>query len=290
MSSSRSLVANGELANTDTVGSPWRLDGRVAVVTGGSKGIGLAVVHEFLERGAYVLFCGRDEDTLLAAAQSIEPDRLKRALPVMADVSDPAGRKMLWDAALQFSARVNGIEGNVEEEAAVDILVNNAGMNIRKRAEEYTAEEVQEIFQTNFDSAFHLSQIFFPALCRASITEASVINISSVAGGPTALKTGAPYAATKAAMNQLTANLALEWAPHHIRVNGVAPWYISTPLADQVLSDAEYRSRVIERTPMARVGAADEVARAVAFLAMPASSYITGHTLKVDGGFTISGF
>jgi Tropinone reductase 1 len=118
---------------------------------------------------------------------------------------------------------------------------------------------------------------------------ACVVNNASVAG-LTHLRTGAPYGMSKAAMIQLTRNLAVEWAPWDIRVNAVAPWYIDTPLARQVLADPDYERQVLERTPMGRVGRPEEVARAIAFLCMPASAYVTGQTLAVDGGFSVYGF
>jgi Tropinone reductase 1 len=116
-----------------------------------------------------------------------------------------------------------------------------------------------------------------------------VVNNASVAG-LTHLRTGAPYGMSKAGMIQLTRNLSAEWAEEGIRVNAVAPWYIRTPLADQVLRDPAFREEVLNRTPMGRVGEVEECARAIAFLCMPAASYITGHCLVVDGGFSIFGF
>jgi Tropinone reductase 1 len=140
---------------------------------------------------------------------------------------------------------------------------------------------------TNLTSAFHLSQLLYPALQQSA--QGNIIFISSVSGLKH-LRTGAIYAMTKAAMIQLTKNLAVEWAPDRIRVNALAPWYISTPLAEAVLQDEVYLQDVLARTPLGRVGEPAEVAAAAAFLCMPAASYITGQCLAIDGGFSVYGF
>jgi len=141
--------------------------------------------------------------------------------------------------------------------------------------------------ETNLYSAFSLARQAHQLMKKSG--RASLVNISSVAG-LTHIRTGVVYGMTKAAMVQMTRNLAVEWAAHGIRVNAVAPWYIDTPLARQVLKNLDYLQEVLNRTPMKRIGKPEEVATAVAFLCMPASSYITGQTLAVDGGFSIYGF
>ena len=139
----------------------------------------------------------------------------------------------------------------------------------------------------NFTSAFELSRLLHPLLKQAAAKReggSAVVNIGSVAG-LAAIRTGVPYGASKAAISQMTRGLAGEWAADGIRVNAVAPWYIRTPLAETVLKDEVYAAEVIARTPMRRVGEPREVATVAAFLAMGASSYITGQTVAADGGF-----
>ena len=151
--------------------------------------------------------------------------------------------------------------------------------SIRKASVDYSSEDLEFIWQTNFFSMFALTTACHGLLKRkradgAAFTS-SVINIGSVAG-VTCMKSGTPYSSTKAAMNQLTGNWACEWGLDGIRVNCVAPWYINTELAQQVLKDEAYKASVLERTPMGRVGEPREVAGLVAFLCLPISGYITG--------------
>ena len=251
----------------------WTLAGKTALITGGTRGIGAAIVEEFLHLGAEVLFVARDEKQI--------GDRIEQwngigpiIAGIQADVSTEAGREK--------------VKTMVEEKwESLDILVNNVGTNIRKKAIEYSEDEIERIFRTNLFSSYALCRLLYPMLSAAG--KSSVVNISSVAG-ITHLRTGTVYAMTKAALNQLTRNLAAEWAQENIRVNAVVPWYIDTPLAQSVLKNPEYLQEVLQRTPMKRIGSAIEVATTVAFLCMPVASYITGQSLAVDGGFSIFGF
>ena len=244
----------------------WKLKDKLALVTGGTKGIGRGIVDELVSHKARVICTSREKPEDLPEARSI--------IYIRSDASDADDRKVL-------------VEHIDKEYGHLDILINNVGTNIRKRTDEYSDEELDFLLRTNIISSFSLARDLYPLLRKSDF--ASVVNISSVAGLKH-IRTGSVYGMTKAAMNQLTRNLAGEWGPDGIRVNSIAPWYINTPLARQVLKNDDYRKEVLSRTPMGRVGEIEEVASLAAFLCMPAASYITGQVIAVDGGFTIKGF
>jgi len=250
----------------------WNLNGKKALVTGASRGIGRAICMEMLTLGAEVVAVARGMDDL----QSMQQDRgiLASDLSLLkADVSRKEGRERVRDFCKEKFGRL-------------DILVNNVGTNIRKVALEYDDMDMYTIFSTNLHSAFELSRDCFPMMQEKG---GSIVNLSSVAG-VTHLRTGVIYAMTKAAINQMTRNLAVEWANRNIRVNAVSPWYTRTPLAETVLQDPAYRSQVLERTPLGRIGEPEEVASLVAYLCMDHAAYITGQVIHVDGGFLVNGF
>ena len=252
----------------------WRLDGQQALVTGASRGLGLAIAAELARRGADVLLVARIESTLEAAAENILKEVPDCNLEVFAaDITSDTDRDELL--------------GYCEHWTALDILVNNAGINKREATVDISSEDYFGILDTNLTACFELSRGLYPWLCESG--SASIVNISSVAG-LTHLRTGTPYAMTKAAIIQLGKNLACEWAEDNIRVNTVAPWYMRTPLAEQVLKNESYLAEVLDRTPLGRIGEPEDVARTVAFLCMPAAAYITGQCIAVDGGFSVFGF
>jgi len=249
----------------------WTLENKTALVTGGTKGIGKAIVSEFMDLGAQVIIVSRKEEDYYTLKSEIKSKKIDF---IQADVSN--------------MDNIGKIISTLEQKHnTLDILVNNVGTNIRKPTADYTSDEYDKIINTNLRSAFELSRRAYPLLKKSG--QGNIINISSVAG-QTHLRTGSVYGMTKAALIQLTKNLAGEWAKDGIRVNAVAPWYIKTPLAETVLKNEAYYNEVIGRTPMQKVGEPEDVAAAVAFLCMPAAKYITGQCISVDGGFTIYGF
>lgn len=249
----------------------WNLKNKKALVTGGTKGIGKAIVKEFIDLGAEVIVVARNKSDFIELQNDLNTDKISF---IEADVSS------IGD--------INKIFYSIEQKGnSLDILVNNVGMNIRKKTIEYTIEEYNTIVNTNLRSAFELSKLAYPLLKKSE--QGNIINISSVAG-QTHIRTGSIYGMTKAAMDQLTKNLASEWAEDGIRVNAVSPWYTKTPLADTVLKNIDYLKEVLDRTPLKRIGNPEDVSAAVAFLCMPAAAHITGQCISVDGGFTINGF
>jgi Tropinone reductase 1 len=253
--------------------SKWLLDGKRALITGGTKGIGLATAEEFLQLGAEVIITARHAEALDACIARWTAAGF-RAYGVAGD----AGEQDDCVRLLEFvQAKWGGL----------DILVNNAGTNIRKPTSEYSEEEISTIFDTNLKSAFGLCRLFYPML--RSTEKGCIVNVSSIAG-LAHMRSGSPYGMTKAAMNQMTRNLAVEWAKDGIRVNAVAPGFTKTPLTEFWQGNDAYMQELAHKTPLARMGEAEEIAAAIAFLAMPASSFTTGQCLCVDGGFIINAF
>ncbi|KAF7811394.1 tropinone reductase-like protein [Senna tora] len=255
-------------------GSRWTLKGMSALVTGGTRGIGHAVVEELAEFGATVYTCSRNEIELAKCLKEWQ-DKGFTVYGSVCDVSSrPQREKLIEEAASKLNGKLN-------------ILVNNVGTNIRKQTIEYTLEEYSKLMNTNLESVYHLCQLAY-SLLKAS-GNGSIVFISSVAG-LSAIGSGSIYAATKAAINQLTKNLACEWAKDNIRSNCVAPWYTKTSLVEHLLEDKEFVNDILSRTPIKRIAEAHEVSSLVAFLCLPAASYINGQVVSVDGGMTVNSF
>ncbi len=249
----------------------FNLDGQVALVTGAARGLGRAIALALAHAGADVALGLRDVKADAALTSEIE-SLGRRALPLQMDV-----------------AHLNQIHSAVEEAERVlgkiDILVNNAGIAPTNLAEEVTEEDFDRTLAINLKGTFFTSQ----AVGRKMIKQGRggrIINMSSQAGF-IALPTEAIYCMTKAGLAHLTKCLAIEWGKHNINVNAVAPTFIRTPGTEPALSDPAFHDDVVERiAALHRIGEPVEVAGAVVFLASPAASLITGHTIVIDGGWT----
>ncbi|WP_043933652.1 SDR family NAD(P)-dependent oxidoreductase [Bacillus sp. EB01] len=252
----------------------FRLDGKRAIVTGAGRGIGRALSLALAEAGADVAILSRTASDLGETSELIHKQG-RRALIIPGDVTKR-----------EFA--VQAIRTVKEEWGGVDILINNAGMNIRSKALDVTDDEWETIMNTNLKSAFMFSQETGRVM-KEQGTGGRILSITSV-GGHVALRTGVVYAATKAAIIQMTKVLALEWGQYNINVNAIGPWYFKTPLTEKLLADQEYVKDILDVTPLKRVGELPELAGPAIFLASDAGSYVHGQTLFVDGGMTIQGF
>ncbi|KAI3751327.1 hypothetical protein L2E82_22395 [Cichorium intybus] len=256
------------------INSRWSLAGLTALVTGGTHGIGYAVVEELAELGAVVHTCSRNEAELNQRLQEWSAKGFTVTGSVCDATSRPDREQLLQKVSSIFNGKLN-------------ILINNVGTNIAKPALEYTAEEYSFLMATNLESCYHMSQLANPLLKASG--SGSIVFVSSVAGSVNVDNTSI-YGPTKAAMNQLAKNFACEWAKDNIRANTVAPGITRTPLVERFLNTEEFLGPMLSRIPLKRVAEPNEVSSMVAFLCLPAASYITGQTILVDGGFTVNGF
>ena len=238
--------------------------GKVALVTGGTRGIGEAIAQAFVDAGATVVVTARQREGL---------DALAKRLPVEGetlDVGDVAAGEAVVAAVVARHGRI-------------DVLVNNAGTSIRQPTGQVTEEAWDRMFAANTRGLFFLSQ----AVGRTMVARGggAIVNIGSVAQ-VLGRREMAAYAASKGGVAQITRALALEWARHGVRVNCVAPAYVRTPLVEPVFKRPELMEEILRRTPLGRVAEPREIAGPVLFLASDLASYVTGQTLFVDGGWT----
>ncbi|NYZ14397.1 glucose 1-dehydrogenase [Azospirillum sp. RWY-5-1] len=250
--------------------SLFDLSGSVAVVTGGGRGIGRSLAAGLAGAGAEVVLCGRTPEPLAATADELAAEGA-RVWWKTADVSREEDVAALAAAVLERSGRV-------------DVLVNNAGINPIYRAAEETSEmEWRSIIDINLTGTFLCCRHFGTAMLARQ--RGSIINISSI-GGHVALRKTLPYCAAKGGLEQLTKVLAVDWAPSGVRVNSIAPGFVETELTVRVREHPKISQRLLGQTPMGRFCGTDELTGAAVFLASAASSYVTGHSLVVDGGWT----
>jgi 2-deoxy-D-gluconate 3-dehydrogenase len=249
------------------------LSGRVAVVTGGNGGIGLGMARGLAKAGAAVMVVGRNAAKNERAVAELTALR-GQAAASQADLTDDAAcRRLAADTVDRFGR--------------LDILVNNAGINIRKAPQAYSMAEWRQILETNLTSAFACSQAAHPAMKRAG--GGKIINIGSMMSifGASFV---AAYGASKGGLVQLTKALAVAWAPDNIQVNAVLPGWIDTDLTKRARQDvAGLHERVLGRTPAGRWGQPADFAGIAVFLASPASDFVTGTAIPVDGGYSVQG-
>ena len=247
----------------------FRLDSRIALITGSSAGIGLALARALGQAGATVVINGRDAAKVAAVAAQLQSE----GIAVHARVFDVTN-------ADSVVAAVNDIEAAI---GPIDILVNNAGMQRRAPLQDFLQADWHELMRTNLDSVFIVGQ----AVARKMIPRqrGKIINICSVQselGRPNI----APYTASKGAVKMLTKGMAIDWGPHGINVNGLGPGYFATELNAALVADDKFSTWLIGRTPSRRWGNVEDLGGAAVFLASDASNFVNGHILYVDGGVT----
>ncbi len=245
------------------------LTGKVALVTGGNGGIGLGMAKGLAEAGATVMVAGRDADKNRQAVKALGAN----ADAVAADMAEEAGVKAVVAAAVQKFGRL-------------DILVNNAGINIRKPPQDYVMEEWHRVMNINLTSLFVCCQAAYPHLKTRGGKIINIGSMMSIFGASFA----APYGASKGGVVQLTKSLASAWAGDNIQVNAVLPGWIDTELTKGAREQVSgLNEKVLARTPAARWGTPEDMAGIAVFLASPASDFITGTAIPVDGGYSAQG-
>jgi gluconate 5-dehydrogenase len=252
------------------VSSPlFDLTGRTALITGSSRGIGLTLAGGLGRAGARVVLNGRDTARLDAAARELADEGLV-VHPEAFDVTDEAA---VTDAVARIEAEL----------APIDILVNNAGMQVRRPLQEFSVTEWSRLMETNVTSAFLVGR----AVGARMLTRGAgkIINVCSVQS-ELARATIAPYSATKGALRQLTRGMCADWAPHGICVNAIGPGYFATELNAALQDDPEFDAWLRRRTPAGRWGQLEELVGVAVFLAAPASDFVHGQIIYVDGGLT----
>ena len=248
----------------------FRLDGQIALVTGGSKGLGKIMAFGLASAGARVAICSRNADEASQVAQEIAAESGQTVIGLRCDVSDAEAVPAL-------------VETVASELGDVNVLVNNAGVNIRGPIDELDFDSFRKVFQVNVDGVWLASRAVVPAMKAAG--GGRIINVASTLG-LVGLANRTPYASSKGAVVQMTRALALELAPHNILCNAICPGPFLTPMNLPIKDTEEAKKNIVGAVPLGRWGELQEICGAVVFLSSPASSYMTGSMLTVDGGWT----
>jgi gluconate 5-dehydrogenase len=247
------------------------LTGKRALITGSGQGIGFALARGMAQHGASVVINGRNADKTEEAVEKLRAEGIN-ARPAVFDVTDQAA----------VARAIDRIEA---EQGPIDILINNAGMQYRTPLEDFPVDKWDQLIRTNISSLFYVGQ----AVARHMISRKTgrIINVASVQSR--LARAGiAPYTTTKGAVKNLTAGMATDWAQYGLNINAIAPGYFKTPLNQALVDDPDFTAWLEKRTPAGRWGEVDELIGAAVFLSGPASSFVNGHTLYVDGGMTVS--
>ncbi len=249
----------------------FRLDGKIAIVTGGAGGIGEALALGLGNQGATVVVSSRNQQAIDAVAKKITDESGNEALAIASDVTDAGSVQKLVDAV-------------VEKYGRIDILVNAMGMNIKHPAFDYKMEDWDKLFDVNVKGTMIMCKAVGKVMDKQK--GGAIVNLSSVRGirGYTGGNTG--YCATKGAVELITKALALEWAPSGIRVNALGPALVITPGTKHIAEDPALAAKYAAAVPMGRIGLPEDMVGAVVYLASDAASFVSGQTIYVDGGLT----
>jgi gluconate 5-dehydrogenase len=251
--------------------SPFDLTGRIALVTGAYRGLGLAIARGMAQAGATVILNGRKPDALAAAVKELHAAG-HQADAAAFDVTDR-------------DAVVAGVAAVTAKHGTIDILVNNAGIQRRAPFAEFTQKDWDDVIATNLTAPFVVSQAVLPGMIAKK--RGKIIHIASLMS-ELARPTVVPYTAAKGGVRQLTRGMAVELAPHGIQVNAIAPGYFATEMNRALIDNAEFNAWVCKRTPAGRWGEPSEIAGLAVFLASPAADYMTGQLVVMDGGMSVA--